>query len=348
MAFFHGMLNVLVPALSLAILLLILPPFLLFKILRFIVRSISREDVAGKVVLITGASSGIGEHLAYEYAKRGARLALVARRENRIKEVAGNAKLLGSPDVITIPADVSRPQDCQRFVDSTINHFGRLDHLVNNAGINALSMFEDTTDITNFAPVMDINFWGSAYSTYFSIPHLRQSKGKIVAVASCNGWLPVPKMSIYNASKAAVISLYETLRTELGRDIGITIVTPGLIESEMSQGKILSNDGKMVFDQQIRDMHVGVMPIRSVTEAAKAIVNSVCRGDSYLTEPAWFTTTFYWQVCFPEMLGFFNRSSLTSESSEEDPATSKKVLDLKFLKKYINPKSVRSPNIKPN
>lgn len=97
-----------------------------------------------------------------------------------------------------------------------------------------------------------------------------------------------------------------------------------------------------------QQMHVGVMPIRSVTEAAKAIVNSVCRGDSYLTEPAWFTTTFYWQVCFPEMLGFFNRSSLTSESSEEDPATSKKVLDLKFLKKYINPKSVRSPNIKPN
>ncbi|BAT73129.1 hypothetical protein VIGAN_01058900 [Vigna angularis var. angularis] len=223
-----------------------------------------------------------------------------------------------------------------------------MDHLVNNAGINALSMFEDTADITNFAPVMDINFWGSAYSTYFSIPHLRQSKGKIVAVASYTGWMPVPMMSIYNASKAAVISLYETLRTELGRDVGITIVTPVLIESEMSQGKILSKDGKMVFDQQIRNMKVGVMPIKSVTEAAKAIVNSVCRGDSYLTEPAWFTTTFYWQIFFPEVLGFFNRRSLTSESSVEDPSSSKKVLDLKLLQKYINPKSVRSPNIKPN
>ncbi|KAK7369635.1 hypothetical protein VNO80_11677 [Phaseolus coccineus] len=347
MVFIHAMLNILVPPLSLAILLLILPPYLLFKILRFIVRSIFRENVAGKVILITGASSGIGEHLAYEYAKRGARLALVARRENRIKEVAGNAKLLGSPDVITIPADVSRPQDCQRFVESTINHFGRLDHLVNNAGIVALSLFEDTTDITKFEPAMDINFWGSAYGTYFSIPHLRQSKGKIVAVASCAGWLPVPRKSIYNASKAAVISLYETLRTELGRDIGITIVTPGLIDSEMSQGKILSKDGRMVFDQQIRDMQGSVMPIKSVTEAAKAIVKSVCRGDSYLTEPTWFTTTFYWQIFCPEVLELLNRWSLTSESSEEEPA-SKKVLDLAFLKKYMHPKSVRSPNIKPN
>jgi len=89
------------------------------------------------------------------------------------------------------------------------------------------------------------------------------------------------------------------------------------------------------------------MPIKSVTEAAKAIVNSVCRGDSYLTEPAWFTTTFYWQIFCPEVLEFLNRWSLTSESSEEEPA-SKKVLDLAFLKKYMHPKSVRSPNIKPN
>ncbi|KAL5174197.1 11-beta-hydroxysteroid dehydrogenase 1B [Glycine soja] len=242
-----------VPPLGLVLLLLMLPPYLLFKILRFIVRSIFSENVAGKVILITGASSGIGEHLAYEYGRRGARLALVARRENRLKEVASIAKLFGSPEVIIIPADVSSSQDCKRFVDSTINHFGQLDHLVNNAGVSAPGLFESTTDIRNFAPAMDINFWGSAYGTYFAIPHLRKSKGKIIAIASCTGWLPVPRMSIYNASKAAVISLYETLRIELGRDIGITIVTPGLIESEMSQGKVLFKEGKMVSDQLIRD-----------------------------------------------------------------------------------------------
>ncbi|KAG5014442.1 11-beta-hydroxysteroid dehydrogenase 1B [Glycine max] len=347
MVFIHEMLNILVPPLGLVLLLLMLPPYLLFKILRFIVRSIFSENVAGKVILITGASSGIGEHLAYEYGRRGARLALVARRENRLKEVASIAKLFGSPEVIIIPADVSSSQDCKRFVDSTINHFGQLDHLVNNAGVSAPGLFESTTDIRNFAPAMDINFWGSAYGTYFAIPHLRKSKGKIIAIASCTGWLPVPRMSIYNASKAAVISLYETLRIELGRDIGITIVTPGLIESEMSQGKVLFKEGKMVSDQLIRDVQASLIPIRSVTEAAKSIVNSACRGDSYLTEPAWFTTTFYWKIFFPDVLEFCNRRTLISGSSERD-TVSKKLLDLSGLKKYLCPKSVRNPNLKPS
>ncbi|KAK2438977.1 hydroxysteroid dehydrogenase [Trifolium repens] len=223
----------------------------------------------------------------------------------------------------------------------------RVDHLVNNAGIVPLSLFEDTTDITIFAPTMDINFWGSAYGTYFSIPHLRKSKGKIIAIASSAGWLPAPRMMFYNASKAAVISLYETLRTELGKDIGITIVTPGLIESEMTQGKFLSKEGQMVLDQEMRDVQVSVVPIRSVTEAAKGIVNSACRGDSYLTEPAWIRTTFYWKVFCPEVLEFLNRWLLLSGSSERE-TISKKLINLPGLNKYVYPESVRNPKIKPN
>ncbi|CAJ2676654.1 unnamed protein product [Trifolium pratense] len=347
MVFFHGILDLIVPPLCLIFLLCILPPYLLFKIVYFFIRSMFSENVAGKVVLITGASSGIGEHLAYEYGKRGARLALVARRENRLKEVATKAKSFGSPEVITIPADVSCVQDCKRFVDFTFNHFGQLDHLVNNAGIVPLSLFEDITDITNFAPAMDINFWGSAYGTYFSIPHLRKSKGKIIAIASSAGWLPAPRMMFYNASKAAVISLYESLRTELGKDVGITIVTPGLIESEMTQGKFLSKEGQMVLDQEMRDVQVSVVPIRSVTEAAKEIVNSACRGDSYLTEPAWIKTTFYWKVFCPEVLEFLNRWLLLSGSSERE-TISKKLINLPGLKKYVYPESVRNPKLKPN
>ncbi|XP_020237073.1 11-beta-hydroxysteroid dehydrogenase 1B [Cajanus cajan] len=347
MVFIHETFNIVCHPVNMVLLLIIFPCYLVFKILHFIVRSVFSENVAGKVILITGASSGIGEHLAYEYARRGARLALVARRENRLKEVASNAKLHGSPDVIIIPADVSNAQDCKRFVESTIKHFGQLDHLVNNAGVGLLGLFEKTPDITNFTPVMDINFWGSAYGTYFSIPHLRKSKGKIIAIASCTGWLPVPRMAIYNASKAAVISLYETLRSELGNDIGITIVTPGLIGSEMSQGKVLSKEGKMVLDQQMRDIQVSLMPVRSVTEAAKAIVKSACRGDSHLTEPAWFSTMFYWKTLCPDLLEFVSRMSLVSGSSERD-TVSKKLLDVTSLKKYLYPKSVRNPNLKPN
>ncbi|RYR66476.1 hypothetical protein Ahy_A03g012467 isoform B [Arachis hypogaea] len=340
-------LNILVPPTCIALLLFILPPYLLFKIIYYVLRSLLKENVAGKVILITGASSGIGEHIAYEYGRRGARLALVARRENRLKEVAQRAMALGSPHVITIPADVSILKDCQRFVDCTVNRFGRLDHLVNNAGVVPVCLFEHATDISNFAPAMDINLWGSAYATYFSIPHLRKSRGKIIAIASSAGWLPTPRMIFYNASKAAVISLYESLRTELGKDIGITIVTPGLVESEMTQGKFLSKDGQMVLDQEMRDVLVSLMPIRSVTEAAKSIVNSACRGDPYLTEPAWIRTTLYLQIFCPQLLEYLSRWTLISGTSERD-TISKKLLHLSCLKKYLYPESVRNPTLQPN
>ncbi|KAL4330045.1 hypothetical protein AHAS_Ahas13G0360800 [Arachis hypogaea] len=340
-------LNILVPPTCIALLLFILPPYLLFKIIYYVLRSLLKENVAGKVILITGASSGIGEHIAYEYGRRGARLALVARRENRLKEVAQRAMALGSPHVITIPADVSILKDCQRFVDCTVNRFGRLDHLVNNAGVVPVCLFEHATDISNFAPAMDINLWGSAYATYFSIPYLRKSRGKIIAIASSAGWLPTPRMIFYNASKAAVISLYESLRTELGKDIGITIVTPGLVESEMTQGKFLSKDGQMVLDQEMRDVLVSLMPIRSVTEAAKSIVNSACRGDPYLTEPAWIRTTLYLQIFCPQLLEYLSRWTLISGTSERD-TISKKLLHLSCLKKYLYPESVRNPTLQPN
>ncbi|KAK4256917.1 hypothetical protein QN277_006578 [Acacia crassicarpa] len=160
-----------------------------------------------------------------------------------------------------------------------------VDHLVNNAGIVPVCLFEHSTDVTNFAPAMDINFWGSVYTTYFAIPHLRKSRGKIVGITSSAGWLPAPRMMFYNASKAAVINLYECHRTELEKDIGITIVCPGLIESEMTQGKFLSKEGRLILDQEMRDAQVSAMPVRPVALAAKAIVNGACRGDSCVTEP---------------------------------------------------------------
>ncbi|OMO84217.1 Short-chain dehydrogenase/reductase SDR [Corchorus capsularis] len=209
-----------------------------FKLLWSIWRSVFKENVAGKVVLITGAiSSGIGEHLAYEYGKRGARLALVARRTDRLQKVAGRARELGSPDVIVITADVSKLQDSKRFVDQTVNHFGQLDHLVNNAGIFNSQTFEGIRDISKFVTFMDTNFWGSVYGTHFALAHLRKSKGKIVVMSSAAGWLCPPRATIYTASKAAQIGLFESLRVELGPEIGVTIVTPGFVESEMTQPK---------------------------------------------------------------------------------------------------------------
>ncbi|KAE9467564.1 hypothetical protein C3L33_00506, partial [Rhododendron williamsianum] len=121
----HKLLNIVLPLISLFSLFFFLPAILLFKIFSSISRSVFSENVSGKVVLITGASSGIGEHLAYKYAKGGACLALMARREKRLEAVADKARWLGSPDVIVESGDVSKVEDCKRFVDAALNHFGR-------------------------------------------------------------------------------------------------------------------------------------------------------------------------------------------------------------------------------
>ncbi|KAB1217490.1 11-beta-hydroxysteroid dehydrogenase 1B [Morella rubra] len=343
----HTFLNVVAPPATFFSLCLLLPPYSFVKLFLSTLRYLFSENVAGKVVIITGASSGIGEHLAYEYAKRGARLALVARRENPVREVADRALQYGSPDVLMIPADVSSVDDCRRIVDETIDRFGRLDHLVNNAGIMSVSLFEEATDITAFRAIMDINFWGSVYTTRLALPHLKESRGKIVALASSASWLPAPRMSIYNASKAAMVLFYEILRIEVGTDIAITIVTPGFIESEMTQGKFLVEDGKMVVDQDLRDVQVSAIPVETVRSCARAIVNSACRGERYLTEPPWFKVTYFWKVFCPEVLECCYRVMYMNRPGTPDKeAPSKKILDLTGAKNILYPSTLHSPEIK--
>ncbi|XP_024973448.1 11-beta-hydroxysteroid dehydrogenase-like 4A isoform X2 [Cynara cardunculus var. scolymus] len=179
---------------------LVLPILLLFRLWRFCVRSVFREKLAGKVVLITGASSGIGEHLAYEYAKHGASLVLIARREELLATVARKAMELGSPDAVVIKADVSKLLDCKRFVDEAIKHFGKVDCLINNAGTGIVGLFEEQICITDHASIMDINFWGSVNATHFALPYLKKSKGRIVVIGSCGGWFATPRVSVYNAN----------------------------------------------------------------------------------------------------------------------------------------------------
>ncbi|KAF5743678.1 11-beta-hydroxysteroid dehydrogenase-like 4A [Tripterygium wilfordii] len=275
MELIHDVMNILVPLVVLIFLILFYPPYLVYKLLSFIKRSITTEDVRGKVVVITGASSGIGEHIAYEYAKRGARLVLAARREDRLLAVADKALKLGCLDVKVIRADVAKVEDCKRLIEEALNYFGRLDHLVNNAGIERHSLFEEINQIADFIPIMDINFWGSAYCTHFAVPHLKKTKGKIVVIASTASWSPTPGLNIYNASKAAQTSFFETLRTEFGGAIGVTIVLPGVIESEMANSQTLAEIG------------LDILPSESTGRCAKAIVNSACRGDMFLTEPFW-------------------------------------------------------------
>ncbi|KAI3929972.1 hypothetical protein MKW98_004126 [Papaver atlanticum] len=306
----HKLLNLFLPPIIFISLCIITPPYYLLKLLNTILIKplFFVEDMTGKVVLVTGASSGIGEQLVYEYARRKARLVIVARRKNLLDKVAKKARGFGSPDVLVVCADVTIVDDCEGFINETINYFGRLDHLVNNAGISSLCPFKEAKNIPNFAPVMDVNFWGSVYTTHFAIPHLQKSKGRIVAVASVTGWLLAPRLSFYVASKAALISFYETLRVELQPDgVKITIASPGVIDSEMSQGKMLSKEGVMKVDKELTDgmketFLLGMIPIVSSEMCAQTIVNGACRGDRSVSEPAYYGAFYLAKVFCPEIV----------------------------------------------
>nr|CAD1836601.1 unnamed protein product [Ananas comosus var. bracteatus] len=352
----NKLMNVVAPPMALVALFLLVPPLYLYKLLLSFLYSLFPEDLTHKVVLITGASSGIGELISelvnqskvyatsIRICEEGAALVLVARREGSLQEVAERARDLGLPDVLVIPADVAKPEDCQRFVGAVIAHFGRLDHLVNNAGIANVCLFDEAPDVTKFTPVMDVNFWGSVYPTHYALSHLKKTKGRIVVNSSASGWLPLPRQSFYNASKAALINFYETLRIELGNEVGITIATPSFIESEMTKGKFLTKDGRMEINQELRDAQVCLFPMEYAAECARCMVEAARRGERRVTVPAWFRVLHLWWVFAPEVFDWCFRVLYVAPPPGDAPV--KTILDLSSAKAVLYPSSSHSPDIK--
>ncbi|KAI3713908.1 hypothetical protein L1987_72496 [Smallanthus sonchifolius] len=287
----------------LLLVLFLISPLLFVWELIITVRSSFRpnENMSGKVVLITGASSGLGELMAYEYAKRGAYLAIVAIKEpeSRLEQVAHKARELGSPDVLFLFADVSKMEECRMFVDDTVKHFGHLDHLVCNAGIGPIYSID--IDVSKFEPVMDINFWGSVYPTHFAIPHLTKTNGKIIVNASSSGVLNVPKGGVYNASKAALISFYESLRHEVSPKVTISIVTLGFIKTNIITAKYSTN----TVGVHLRNDIGAVYPTMAPDACAKAIVDGVCKGATSITQPRFIKALFFVKFLFPEVHRFY-------------------------------------------
>ncbi|KAF0895101.1 hypothetical protein E2562_006808 [Oryza meyeriana var. granulata] len=350
-AFMNGFLSVFMHVgLSLVLLIYLPIAFACRVVSRLLVRPfISGEDLRGKVVLITGASSGIGEHLVYEYARKGACIALTARTEIALRAVAKTARELGAPDVLVVPADITKVDDAKRAVEETLAHFGKLNHLVANAGIWSSCFFEEITNITAFHNVIDLNFWGAVYPTYFALPYLKASRGNIVVTSSVAGRVPTARMSFYNASKGAVIRFYETLRAELGSHVRVTILTPGYVVSNLTMGKGIQKDGHVGIDEEARDINVGPLPVGKTETLAKVVVAAVRRGDYYVTWPGWYWPFHMVMCAAPELVDWFSRTFYVSKSSEQDgDALSKKILEAVGGKKFLYPKTIRSQAIAAN
>lgn len=185
-----------------------------------------------KVCLITGAGSGIGEAAAYRAAQLGYHVAIMARTESNLLRVKENVKKHGTRCYV-YAGDVSKEADCRSFIENSKLEFGRIDILINNAGISMRALFSEL-DLSVLHTLMDINFWGTVYCTKYALPHILQSNGSIVGISSIAGFKGLPGRTGYSASKFAMHGFLESLRCEnLPNSLHVLIACPGYTASNI-------------------------------------------------------------------------------------------------------------------
>jgi short-subunit dehydrogenase len=215
-----------------------------------------------KVVIITGASGGIGESLSRIFASKKFRIVLAARNIERLEEVRSKLEKSGA-EVLCVNCDVSREEDCKKLIDETITRFGSIDILINNAGISMRARFYDVS-LDVIRKVMDVNFWGTVYCTKYALPYLLESKGSIVGISSVAGKKGLPGRTGYSASKFAMEGFLETVRTEnLKNHLHVLIACPGftasgirrnaLNEDGLPQGESPRKEEKMMSSEKVAE-----------------------------------------------------------------------------------------------
>jgi short-subunit dehydrogenase len=183
------------------------------------------DSLAGKVVIITGASEGIGARLAALLARRGARLALAARDEVRLREAGG-------PDALVVPGDLTDPSVRADLIAKTLERWGQIDVLINNAGRGSYYK-ASATPIDEARALFDLNFFAPLALVQLAAPHLRRTRGTLANISSIAGEVSLPWLPVYSASKFALASITSTLRMELKRDgVHVMGVFPGYVATE--------------------------------------------------------------------------------------------------------------------
>jgi short-subunit dehydrogenase len=190
-------------------------------------------EFTGKTVVITGASEGMGRALALKMAPERPRLVLAARNAERLAAIAAACRQAGA-ETVTLAVDLAQRADCEKVVATAVAAFGGVDVLVNNAGITLWADFAAMTDPELIRKVLEINYLSVAYTTYFALPHLLRSKGRLAATSSVAGIIGVPGHAAYGASKHAIHGLLDSLRLELrGTGVSVTIVCPDFVMTEL-------------------------------------------------------------------------------------------------------------------
>lgn len=218
-------------------------------------------DFKGKVVIITGASSGIGKACAVEFAKRGANLVLAARQYVTLCEITAELEKNHNIKALAVQVDVSKQEDCEQLIKQAVATFGQIDILINNAGLSMRALFQDV-DLMVLKNLMDVNFWGTVYCSKYALSEILKTKGSIIGVSSIAGYRGLPGRTGYSASKFAMNGFMESLRTELLKTgVHVMVACPGfttsnirvaaLAEDGQSHGETSMDEGKMMSAEEV-------------------------------------------------------------------------------------------------
>jgi short-subunit dehydrogenase len=227
-----------------------------------------------KVVIVTGGTSGIGKAIALAFVKKGARVVISGRNPESLRETEAELRKIHQ-DVLAIQADVSVENDCVRLINETLNRFGSIDILINNAGISMRALFSEL-DLDVLRKLMDTNFWGTVYCTKYAMKPLLKSKGTIVGISSIAGIKGLPARTGYSASKFAMNGFLEALRIEnLKTGVHVLICCPGFTASNIrntalakdgkAQGESPRDEGKMMQPEEVADALINAIEKRKRT-----------------------------------------------------------------------------------
>ncbi len=269
------------------------------------------QSMKDKVVLITGASSGIGKALAFEFAKRNANLVIAARDFEKLTKIEEVLKSFGV-EVLAVRADVSVESDCSNLINLAIERFGKINVLINNAGISMRALFEEV-DLNVLRKLMETNFWGTVYCTKYALPHLLKTKGSLVGVSSIAGYKGLPGRTGYSASKAAMQAFLDVIRLEnMKKGLHVMIACPGFTTSNI-RFTALTKDGSQQGDSP-RDEE----KMMSASEVAIKIANGILNKKRTVIMTFEGKATVFLNKFFPSLL---DRIVYNKMSKEPDSPT---------------------------
>ncbi len=264
--------------------------------------------LSGKTTIITGASSGLGRALALELAGRNANLVLFARNQEKLLETRNLCAQFNAPSII-VSGDVTKPEDCQKLVELTIEHFGALDILIANAGIGLWAKFEEIEDISILQKIMETNYLGAVHCAYSALPYLRKSKGLIAVISSIQGKQGVPLHSGYAASKHALHGFFDSLRIELqGTGVDILLALPSWIRNPDWRQSTLGGNGQPQGESSPKHSNSAV----SLEECSQAIVKAIMKRKREVVIPAKLRFLPLLNLINPRIVEFFLKRKFQS------------------------------------